>query len=123
MPLIAAVILASAAAWSEREGYPWPLAEKAFAAACPHAEQEELITCAYELMALSDRRIEWSLCQAAPADCKTRFAAFTNKRRAAIRGTLDNEGSVVSQLEAAWSALEQTLAFEQATGEGAKRSH
>ena len=107
--LIAITLLLSAAEISDT---PWPLAERAFERGCPEAEQEALIGCAYRLMARSDERIKRTLCAAKRVTCGDRFAAFVKRRRATIRQVLDVEGTVNSQLSAAWTGLEQTLRFE-----------
>src|SRR5437763_260954 len=106
--LVSAVVLASSTA-----APTWPLAEHALNRQCPKAEQEELISCAYELMDLADRRIRSQLCRTGDANCEKPFSSFQRKRQATVRRLLDAEGSVSSQLEAAWEALELTLRYEQ----------
>jgi len=91
---------------------PWPLAERAIAKHCPNAESEEVVTCASELIDISDQRIKRDLCRAQSATCKARYLKFVRQRQSRIDRTIDREGSVVSQLSAMWNALEKTLRFE-----------
>lgn len=110
MFIIAAALVVAAPLSSN----PWPLAEKAFEASCPDAEQEELIGCGDRLMQEADRRIKRELCRGNTDTCARRFGTFERKRRAEIDRRLSAEGSVYSQLEAIWNGLETTLRYERA---------
>lgn len=121
MVLVVPFLLGSAL-FAASEHASWPLAEAAFEANCPRAEQEELIACAYKLIEHSDVHIRQELCRTSPATCDKDFSTFVEKRAGRIRRTLGREGSVTSQLEAAWTALEGTLQFERKATSATERN-
>jgi hypothetical protein len=86
---------------------------KLVSSACPNAVSEEVETCAYKLVARSDRRIKAMLCRRNARTCGRALDAFTRSRDGLVQAYLAAlEDSVVSRVDAALYALDVTSSFE-----------